>query len=103
MKRCPECRRDYYDDSLIYCLDDGVHLLEGPVTTDEARTAILSQVGGSGQAANPHSRRIIVAVLGVLIVTALGAGTYVYYARHDSSQIESIAVMPFLNESGNTE
>jgi len=23
MKRCPECRRDYYDDSLLYSLDDG--------------------------------------------------------------------------------
>jgi hypothetical protein len=23
MKRCPECKRDYYDDSLMYCLDDG--------------------------------------------------------------------------------
>ncbi len=30
MKRCPECRRDYYDDSLLYCLDDGSALLEGP-------------------------------------------------------------------------
>lgn len=30
MKRCPECRRDYYDDTLLYCLDDGNALLEGP-------------------------------------------------------------------------
>lgn len=30
MKRCPECRRDYYDDTLLYCLDDGKSLLEGP-------------------------------------------------------------------------
>jgi hypothetical protein len=29
MKRCPECRRDYFDDSLLYCLDDGTALLEG--------------------------------------------------------------------------
>jgi hypothetical protein len=32
MKRCPECRRDYYDDSLLYCLDDGTALLEGPAS-----------------------------------------------------------------------
>lgn len=32
MKRCPECRRDYYDDSLLYCLDDGIALLEGPAS-----------------------------------------------------------------------
>ena len=44
MKRCPECRRDYYDDSLLYCLDDGTALLEGPASGDEAATAILRGV-----------------------------------------------------------
>ncbi|MGD9590148.1 MAG: hypothetical protein AB7Q37_12585 [Pyrinomonadaceae bacterium] len=41
MKRCPECRKDYYDDSLLYCLDDGAALVQGTVT-DEPATAILS-------------------------------------------------------------
>src|SRR5689334_11123648 len=36
MKRCPECRRDYYDDSLAYCLDDGTPLLQGPAHLDLA-------------------------------------------------------------------
>src|SRR6476646_10837498 len=45
MKRCPECRRDYYDDSLLYCLDDGAALLEGPASSDEPATAVLSEVG----------------------------------------------------------
>ena len=40
MKRCPECRRDYYDDSLRYCLDDGVKLLDGP-GQERVATAIL--------------------------------------------------------------
>lgn len=26
MKRCPECRRDYYDDSLRYRLEDKIAL-----------------------------------------------------------------------------
>ena len=55
MKRCPECRRDYYDDTLLYCLDDGNALLEGPgksepgaiatglVEGDEPATAFLSE------------------------------------------------------------
>jgi len=30
MKRCPECRRDYYDDTLVYCLDDGARLARRP-------------------------------------------------------------------------
>ena len=44
MKRCPECRRDYYDDTLLYCLDDGNALLEGPATDssgDEPATAMF--------------------------------------------------------------
>src|SRR5215207_3871840 len=43
MKRCPECRRDYVDDTLLYCLEDGAALVQGPVTaSDEPQTAILS-------------------------------------------------------------
>jgi TolB-like protein len=45
MKRCPECRRDYYDDTLLYCLDDGSALLEGPASADEPATMILSEPG----------------------------------------------------------
>lgn len=41
MKRCPHCRRDYYDDSLMYCLDDGNVLLEGPAVSDP-RTLVLT-------------------------------------------------------------
>ncbi|MBK9214180.1 MAG: tetratricopeptide repeat protein [Chloracidobacterium sp.] len=42
MKRCPECRKDYVDDTLLYCLDDGTSLVQGTVT-DEPATAILSR------------------------------------------------------------
>ncbi|MFL6375777.1 MAG: hypothetical protein ACJ73D_14000 [Pyrinomonadaceae bacterium] len=41
MKRCPECRKDYLDDSLMYCLDDGAPLVQGNVATEPA-TAVLS-------------------------------------------------------------
>ncbi|HVF29659.1 MAG TPA: hypothetical protein VNA22_01765 [Pyrinomonadaceae bacterium] len=41
MKRCPECRRDYYDETLRYCLDDGAALVEGPASVEEPATAIL--------------------------------------------------------------
>lgn len=49
MKRCPECKRDYYDDSLLYCLDDGAQLLEGPASGssrgDEPATALFHEIG----------------------------------------------------------
>lgn len=48
MKRCPECRKDYLDDSLLYCLDDGTALVQGTVS-DDPPTAILSGDRGSGE------------------------------------------------------
>ncbi len=48
MKRCPECRKDYLDDSLMYCLDDGAALVQGSVT-DEPVTAVLSGDRVSGE------------------------------------------------------
>ena len=59
MKRCPECRRDYYDDSLAYCLDDGTALLEGPASGDklsdgpataEPKTQTLPHIDPPGEA-----------------------------------------------------
>ena len=45
MKLCPECRRDYYDETLIFCLDDGARLLSGP-TGNLAHNAFY-KTGGS--------------------------------------------------------
>ncbi len=45
MKRCPECGRNYNDDSMSFCLDDGSELLFGPASLDEPATAILSEPG----------------------------------------------------------
>src|SRR6478735_9476101 len=56
MKRCPECRRDYHDDSLLYCLDDGGALVEGPRSPDEPATAILPKsVAGDSGPSDPSS------------------------------------------------
>ena len=119
MKRCPECRRDYYDDSLIYCLDDGTALLEGPATTDEPATAILgadtkiptqilSADAGKSDTETPgvDSKRysLVVGAVGIIVIMALGIGGYLYYDRGAASaQIESIAVLPFINESGDPD
>jgi non-specific serine/threonine protein kinase len=77
MKRCPECRRDYFDDSLSYCLDDGSVLVDGPLSRDEPATAIIDsgrhhQLRSSGSAisANSESDRSIV----VLPFTNIGSG-----------------------------
>ncbi|HSU24647.1 MAG TPA: tetratricopeptide repeat protein [Pyrinomonadaceae bacterium] len=119
MKRCPECRRDYYDDSLLYCLDDGAALLQGPASVDEPATAIIPPASSTdpesriftsqvdNRPARPwpnaasHRGSVMAALVGLIVVAALGG--YWLYARGSSKQIESIAVMPFVNESGNPD
>jgi TolB-like protein/tetratricopeptide (TPR) repeat protein len=114
MKRCPECRRDYFDDSLQYCLDDGSALLEGPGSIEPA-TAILSDPNITGDTATrtfgdiasataPESKRnpVILAAVGIMVVAVLAVGAYLYFGRPET-EINSIAVMPFVNESGNPE
>ncbi len=150
MKRCPECRRDYYDDTLLYCLDDGNALLEGPASVDEPATAILSEPGtvatgfrpseaptkphiiatdqtaifrtgaeaepreslgdlaerhslSAHRAAKPQSQRNkLLAIFGIAVLLLIvGFFGYRYFAP--TKQIESIAVMPFVNESGNED
>ncbi len=159
MKRCPECRRDYYDDTLSFCLEDGTPLVYG-VSADEPATATLSEppavAGGltrpsetssesptklqinttdqtailhagaeaeprkvlgelaesqslsAHQAAKPHrrlgGRNGLVLSLGLAVLLLVGGFFgYRYFAPAYSKQIESIAVMPFVNESGNAD
>jgi TolB-like protein/Tfp pilus assembly protein PilF len=50
----------------------------------------------------PKRRKAILAMTAVIMV-ALIAGLYLYSRGKNTTQIESIAVMPFVNESGNPE
>lgn len=65
MKRCPQCGRDYNDDSLSFCLDDGSELLFGPAISnpsvsaaaqfdDGPETAILPGNAVRSEAATRH-------------------------------------------------
>ena len=88
MKRCPECRRDYYDDTLLYCLDDGRPLLEGPGNArskaargDDPVTEVLD-----GWGLDDSERTTI----------SLGGGR-----RADNSN--AVAVLPFANLSRNED
>ncbi|MEO7658630.1 MAG: hypothetical protein ABIV48_03355, partial [Pyrinomonadaceae bacterium] len=150
MKRCPECRRDYYDDSLSFCLEDGTALVQGSVPvpsreSDEPATAILhtaDAVGDvptraqlltteqtailhAGAEAEPQgsldesserhshtahreakplrSRTKLLVGLGAAVLMLVGGLFGYLYFSSDSKQIESIAVMPFVNESGNAD
>lgn len=133
MKRCPECRRDYYDDSLQYCLDDGSVLLEGPAREPgraEPQTAILhdsrspseaatrakihtmpaaepqSSTGTASEEKSSRPRRVSrPIVFASLALMALTAGYFGYrqFLIPGTKQINSIAVLPFENKSGDAD
>src|SRR5260221_586379 len=130
MKRCPECGRNYNDDSMSFCLDDGAELLYGPASMDEPATAILSEppvlAGGqygreSATRAQIHSteqtailptgasitskakgidKRLITAPLVLAVIVLGGFFGYRYYKTASGGPINSVAVLPFENRSG---
>ena len=127
MKRCPECRRDYYDDTLAFCLEDGTALVQGSVPSpDEPRTAILHEtappadahtraqiltteqtsVFPSGiselQKRGTFDKRLLLAPLALAIIVLGGFFGY-RYVNGGGDQIDSIAVLPFENRSGSAD
>ena len=83
-------------------------------TSGEAEPKLLAQPGDNleAQALEPEAftkhvasnrNSLIAGIIGVLVVTALGVGSYFYYGLGSAKQIESIAVMPFVNESGDPD
>src|SRR4051812_10451008 len=115
MKRCPECRRDYYDETLLYCLDDGNALLDGPASMDEPATAILDITAPPGDVATraqihltdqtavlpagaaaaapirrSTAKRFVLVPIALAVIVLGGFFGYRYFAA--AKQIESIAV-----------
>jgi Tol biopolymer transport system component len=98
MKRCPECRRDYYDDSLLYCLDDGTALVDGPggeptailsersiqTPAGDTSTKLFDSENRTMQQPDPTTQATRrkpswVALIVVIAVIVLGAGGYLIY------------------------
>jgi len=119
MKHCPQCGRDYVDDTLSFCLDDGTPLLVGTAGADEAATAFLLPPDTHGESETrvfdpPAGRergtfltgraRHVIFAISVLLIAVFGASFY-YLIRTAPSSLEvgSIAVIPFANDSGDPE
>jgi len=117
MKHCPECNRNYADPTLSFCLQDGAPLVFGSASQDPA-TAILTseaatQVHTNNDASKSENRdlpvsnskrsAVIAAAIGLLVLGAMVIGAYWFYGGRSLKQIDSIAVMPFVNESRNPE
>lgn len=126
MKRCPECGREY-DSSMSFCLDDGVELLYGPASTGEPATAIMHDTAAAGEAAtraqiyttertalfpgkgandsksSGFDKRLLLAPVVLAMIVIGGFIAYRYVGGTGSGQINSIAVLPFENRSGNAD
>ena len=133
MKRCPQCNRVETDEALKFCRFDGATLIsESPSVDHEARTVQFdsSTPSESTTSSLPHptdananrptapttvlgpqaapTKRLLnpkgLAVIAIAIVAAITAIVVISYrSRSNSAAIRSIAVMPFVNGSGNSE
>jgi len=76
MKRCPECLRNYADETLNFCLDDGARLVDGPFTGQLDPTVMYPTI--------PNS---------------IESSVREYFASSQINQAaaNTIAVLPFLN------
>ena len=116
MRLCPKCRREYMDDTLAFCLDDGSLLLDGPGS--ESATAIFGENDlkprlpverpgttprDTGRAPIPTWQRTVLLGLAAVLVGAAAFALYRYLAPPTAERIESIAVLPFVNETGNPD
>lgn len=101
MKRCPECRRDYYDDTLLYCLDDGNPLLNGPATRDNEPVTVALPTPESLRGAEADTRlytsrdhiskeikrhKVGVAAIGAVVVVLIAGFGYGLYRFLDKQQ-----------------
>ena len=76
----------------------------GPVVSNEPRAAIAAQdINGSTSAASRARRAGFWAALLIVALLATAFGGYRYFAHRSSDRINSIAVMPFVNASGNSD
>ena len=129
MKRCPECRRDYYDDTLAFCLEDGTALVQGSVPSpEEPQTAILHETAPPAEAATRaqiHTteqtavlptgtgnvveqsrgldKRLLIPSFLLAVLVVCGFFAYRYLSATDMEQINSVAVLPFEDRSGSAD
>src|SRR5438132_5042315 len=82
------------------------HATDAGISRPTAQTMVLPTPLASkntGELSKPKRRKAMMATAAVIAV-ALITGGYLYWPRgKNTAQIESIAVMPFVNESGNAE
>jgi TolB-like protein/Tfp pilus assembly protein PilF len=123
MKQCPQCKLVYADENLNYCLEDGAVLVNRAAESEPATAIIPSphvtyddptrsfrtddipavSIPVIPQTEGSSKTRFYLLIAAAVLVLAAGFFGYRYYNSVSSGQIESIAVMPFVNASGNQD
>ena len=90
MKRCPQCRRRYSDDSLNFCLDDGAPLVGEPDSDPTLITPIIARptappVSPGFAPASQSSNRWILLAAVILLALMLGGGAVALFYRVNKS------------------
>jgi TolB-like protein len=132
MKRCPTCNRVEADDALTFCRIDGVTLVPHINATSEMATAQLGAASADVQTTllphttdagmsrptmpttvlpgeskparrEPKAKRIKWVIAGIALVLAFVVIGFFFLKERNKAFIQSIAVMPFVNEGNNPE
>jgi ketosteroid isomerase-like protein len=109
MKRCPDCQSIYTDDTLSYCLQDGVPLVDVREEVDDGPETVLripvappelskptaaANFGGDVSAGPAKRSKTIPIVLITLLALILAAGgtayvAYLYFGKRDVTEVSS--------------
>lgn len=87
MKRCPQCHRTYVDDTLSFCLDDGVTLVAASHRIDPPPTQVLPSTPQVERKSLPAYVYLIGTFLAValLLVLIVGVGFLVWFKSGKTS------------------
>jgi TolB-like protein/Flp pilus assembly protein TadD len=100
MKLCPACQRRYTDEAFNFCRDDGTPLIIEAIVEGESQTALFDPSAQDREAATQVFR----ASGEVRTRTATSSSlTSPLQRKRSRKAIDSLAVLPLINESGDAE
>jgi TolB-like protein/Flp pilus assembly protein TadD len=101
MKRCPACQRRYTDEAFNFCRDDGTPLIIEAMIEGESQTALFDPAVQGGEAATQVFRPSGEVRVGTATSSSLTSP--LQRRRPSRKAIDSLAVLPLVNESGDAE
>lgn len=102
MKRCPACQRTYTDEAFNFCREDGTPLVLERMDEGEPRTRLFDAAAQAAEAATQVFRQSG-KVSGQAATSSSLTSPLPRRRSHARRTIDSLAVLPLINESGDAE